>query len=57
MSLEYEARAMGICDSQDGKKMLVFRTICGRTVRVVVHTNMADFVFKEINLNPLEESC
>lgn len=55
MSLEYEARALGITDSQDGRKVLVFRTICGRTVRIVLHTNQADFVIKE--LNPVEEPC
>lgn len=55
MSLEYEARAVGISDSPDGKKMLVFRTVCGRTVKVIVHTNMADFAVRE--LNPVLEPC
>lgn len=55
MSLEYEARAMGIDDSPDGKKVLVFRTVCGRTVKVFVAHNMADFAIKE--LNPVMEPC
>ena len=49
MSLEYSARAMGIDDSPDGKKVLVFRTECGRTVKVYVAHNMADFVIKELS--------
>ena len=54
MSIEYEAKAMGI-SSIDGKKMLVFRTVCGRTLKVLVHTNMADFTIKD--LTPIEEPC
>ena len=46
--IEYEARAMGITDSLDGKKVLVFRTECGRTLKVTVHTNQADFAIKTI---------
>ena len=53
MSLEYEAVAVGISDPLDGKKMLVFRTVCKRTVKVLVHTNQADFAIKE--LTPVEE--
>jgi hypothetical protein len=49
MSLEYEARAMGIDDSPDGKKVLVFRTVCGRTVKVFVSHQQADFTIKELN--------
>jgi hypothetical protein len=48
MSIEYEAKAMGISDSSDGKKLLVFRTECGRTVKITVHTNQADFTIKQI---------
>jgi hypothetical protein len=48
MSLEYSARAMGIDDSPDGRKVLVFRTDCGRTVKVYVAHNMADFAIKEL---------
>lgn len=55
VSLEYSARAMGIDDSPDGKKVLVFRTECGRTVKMYVAHNMADFAIKE--LNPIVEPC
>jgi hypothetical protein len=55
VSLEYFARAMGIDDSPDGKKVLVFRTECGRTLKVYVHHNQADFAIKE--LNPVMEPC
>lgn len=50
--IEYEARAMGITDSDAGKKVLVFRTVCGRTVKVIVHTNQADFTVKELLQEP-----
>lgn len=46
---------MGIDDSPDGKKVLVFRTECGRTVKMYVAHNMADFAIKE--LNPIVEPC
>jgi hypothetical protein len=49
LSLEYEARALGIDDSPDGKKVLVFRTVCGRTVKVFVSHQQADFTIKELN--------
>ena len=39
---------MGISDSVDGKKMLVFRTVYGRTLKVLVHVNMADFAVKDL---------
>ena len=52
MSLEYSVRAMGITDSPDGRKVLVFATDCGRTVKMYVAHNMADFTIKE--LNPVE---
>lgn len=52
MSLEYNVRAMGISDSPDGRKVLVCRTECGRTVKLYVAHNMADFTIKE--LNPVE---
>lgn len=55
MSLEYSARAMGIDDSPDGKKVLVFRTDCGRTVKVYVSHKQADFAIKE--LSPVMEPC
>ena len=55
MSLEYEARAVMVSDSQDGKKMIVFRTVCGRTVKVGCDPNQADFVMRE--LNPVQEPC
>jgi hypothetical protein len=55
LSLEYEARAMGVDDSPDGKKVLVFRTVCGRTVKVFVSHQQADFAVKE--LNPIESPC
>jgi hypothetical protein len=55
MPLEFDARAMGIDDSPDGKKVLVFRTVCGRTVKVFVSHQQADFTIKE--LNPTMEPC
>lgn len=55
MSIEYSARAMGVADSPDGKKVLVFRTECGRTVKMYVAHNMADFAIKE--LTPTQEPC
>jgi hypothetical protein len=54
LSLEYEARAVAI-DSLCDKKVLVFRTVCGRTVKVVCDPNQADFVVRE--LNPVEAPC
>ena len=55
MSLEYSVRAMGITDSPDGKKVLVCRTDCGRTVKLYVAHTQADFAIKE--LNPVEPPC
>jgi hypothetical protein len=54
VSLEYTARAVAI-DSIADKKMLVFRTVCGRTVKVLCDPNQADFVMRE--LNPVEAPC
>lgn len=55
MSLEYSVRAMGIDDSPDGRKVLVFRTDCGRTVKVYVSHQQADFTIKE--LTTITEPC
>jgi hypothetical protein len=48
MSLEYTARAIGIADSQDGKKVIVVRTICGRTVKVICEPNQTEYVRHKI---------
>ena len=53
MSLEYEVRALGVMDLPDGSKAIISRTVCGRTVRLVMHRGQADFVVKEIN--PVQE--
>lgn len=53
MSLEYEIRAVGVLDIPDGGKVIVSRTVCGRTIRLVMHRGQADFVVKEIN--PVQE--
>lgn len=55
MSLEYSVRAMGIDDSPDGKKVLVCRTDCGRTVKLFVSHQQADFTIKE--LSTVEAPC
>lgn len=55
MSLEYDVRAVGVSDTPDGAKLIVFRTTCGKTVRMVMHRGQADFVIKEIN--PVQEPC
>jgi hypothetical protein len=47
MSLEYKCKAMGIRD-EDGDKVLVFATTCGRTVIVRVTATQADFTIKQI---------
>ena len=52
MSLEYTARAVIVTDSQNGKKVLVFRTVCGRTVKVECDLNQADFVKRELEPTP-----
>ncbi len=48
--LEYTARAVGSHDSHDGKKVLVFRTDCGRTVKVNCDPNQHDFVLRELDI-------
>lgn len=55
MSLEYEARAVCVADSQNGRKIVVYRTICGRTLKVACDPNQADFVIRE--LNTVEPPC
>lgn len=50
MTLEYTARAVGSYDSPDGKKVLVFRTICGRTVKVTCDPNQEDFALRELSI-------
>lgn len=55
MSLEYNVRAMGIDDSPDGKKVLVFACDGGLTVKVFVSHQQADFTIKE--LSPVMEPC
>lgn len=54
MSLEYEARFLRITDSENGRKVLVFRTKCHRTVKVHCDPNQKDLVVKELNI---EEPC
>lgn len=48
-TLEYHARAVGITDTENGKKVLVFRTECNRTVKVFCDPNQSYFVVKELN--------
>jgi hypothetical protein len=48
--LEYEARFLRITDSENGRKVLVFRTVCGRTMKVICDPNQADFVARELNI-------
>jgi hypothetical protein len=55
MSLEYEVRAVGVMDAPDGSKVIVSRTVCGKTVKLFMHRGQADFVIKEIN--PEQEPC
>jgi hypothetical protein len=55
MSLEYSARAVGIGDGENGRKIVVFRTVCGRTVKVECDPNQADFVVRD--LTPVEAPC
>lgn len=53
VSLEYVVRALGVMDTPDGGKVIVARTVCGRTVKLGMHPGQADFVIKEIN--PVQE--
>lgn len=55
MSLEYTARAILVSDSENGRKVLVFRTDCGCTVKITCDPNQADFVVREVN--PIKEPC
>lgn len=48
MTLEFEARAMGVSDSHNGKRVLVFRTTNGQTIKITVHENQADFAVRQI---------
>ena len=55
MSLEYEARAVAVLDSHDGRKVVVYRTVCGRTVKVTCDPNQSDFVVREFD--SIQEPC
>jgi hypothetical protein len=52
MSLEYVARAVLVSDSENGRKVIVFRTECGRTVKVTCDPNQCEYVTREINMEP-----
>lgn len=54
MSLEYTARAVMVSDTENGRKVLVFRTTCGRTVKVFCDPNQCEYVTREINM---QEPC
>jgi hypothetical protein len=48
MALEYTARALGIHDSPDGKKVLCWRMSNGIALKIIVDPLMAEFVIQEI---------
>ena len=42
--VKYKARAIGVTDSENGKKLICFRMACGASIQVECDPNQAELV-------------